>query len=63
MKRTVIIGKRSFQIDLGFIGILCLLCFVSCFSLYNAFNLVKTGTGFLVWHRLYNHVFTHFTTK
>lgn len=46
MKRTVIIGKRSFQIDLGFIGILCLLCFVSCFSLYNAFNLVKTGTGF-----------------
>lgn len=45
MKRTVIIGKRSFQIDLGFIGILCLLCAISCFSLYNAFNLVSEGSG------------------
>lgn len=45
MKRTIIIGKRSFQIDFGLLLILCLLCFVSCFSLYNAFNLVQEGTG------------------
>ncbi len=45
MKRTIIIGKRSFQLDIGFIGILCFLCLISCFSLYNAFNLVSEGSG------------------
>ena len=45
MKQTIHFGKKTIHIDIGFILILLLLCFTSCFALYNAFNLVKRGMG------------------
>ena len=45
MKQTIHFGKKTVHIDIGFILILVLLCFTSCFALYNAFNLVKRGLG------------------
>ena len=45
MKRTVHFGNKTLHIDIGFILILLILCFTSCFALYNSFNLVKRGLG------------------
>lgn len=45
MKKTIVIQNNSFQIDIGFIIILLVLMFTSCFALYNAFNLITDGSG------------------
>lgn len=45
MKQTIQWKNKSFQIDIGFIAILLIFGATSCFALYNAFNLVKVGTG------------------
>ena len=45
MKQTIHLGNKTVHIDIGFILILLILCFTSCFALYNAFNLVKRGLG------------------
>lgn len=45
MKRTIVFRNKTFQIDIGFFVILFILWFTSCFALYNAFNLIKDGSG------------------
>lgn len=45
LKQNIQIGKRTFSLDFGFIFILLVLFFTSCFALYNAFNLIRTGSG------------------
>lgn len=45
LKQTIQIGRRIIRTDFGFIAILLLLCFTSCFALYNSFNLISVGSG------------------
>jgi rod shape determining protein RodA len=45
MKHTFKIAHRSIRFDFGFLLILLILFATSCFALYNAFNLIKTGSG------------------
>ena len=45
MKQTFIINNKIIKIDLGFIAILILMGLTSLFGLYNAANLIKTGTA------------------
>ena len=45
MKQTFVFRNKTYQIDFGFIAILCVLWATSCFALYNAFNLISDGSG------------------
>ena len=45
MKQTFVFRNKTYQIDFGFIAILCILWATSCFALYNAFNLISEGSG------------------
>lgn len=45
MKKTIVFRNKTFQIDIGFFVILTILWITSCFSLYNAFNLINDGSG------------------
>lgn len=46
MKRTIQYRDKQIQMDFGFIFILLILGCISLFALYNAYNLIKTGSGF-----------------
>ena len=50
MKQTFVFRNKTYQIDFGFIAILCVLWATSCFALYNAFNLISDGScmGYLI---------------
>lgn len=45
MKQTIQVGHKRFTCDFGFLFILVVLCGTSCFALYNAFNLIRLGSG------------------
>ncbi len=45
MKSKLTFGKFTINIDYGLVLILLLFGLVSCFALYNAFNLVRSGAG------------------
>ncbi len=45
MKRTIVVGNRTFRIDVGMFVLLLIMFFTSCFALYNAFNLIKDGSA------------------
>lgn len=45
MKQTIQIGKKTLRCDFGFLFILIVLFGTSCFALYNAFNLIRMGSG------------------
>ncbi|MDD7280483.1 MAG: FtsW/RodA/SpoVE family cell cycle protein [Erysipelotrichaceae bacterium] len=45
MKQTIIYKNKIYKIDIGFIAILLILACTSFFAIYNAFNLIKTGSG------------------
>ncbi|MDO4467418.1 MAG: FtsW/RodA/SpoVE family cell cycle protein [Bacillota bacterium] len=46
MKQTIQYKDKQIQTDFGFIVILLILGSISLFALYNAFNLIKIGSGF-----------------
>ena len=45
MKHTVHIGRLTLRMDFGLVAILLLMGLTSCFALYNAFNLIRDGSG------------------
>lgn len=45
MKHTFRFGNKMIRTDFGFLAILLLLFFTSCFALYNCFNLISSGSG------------------
>lgn len=45
MKQTIVFKNRTIRIDIGLLLILIVFGLTSCFSLYNAFNLIKDGSG------------------
>ncbi|WP_297567944.1 FtsW/RodA/SpoVE family cell cycle protein [uncultured Faecalibaculum sp.] len=45
MKHTIHVGKWTLRMDFGLVAILLLMGATSCFALYNAFNLIRDGSG------------------
>ncbi|MGN1276842.1 MAG: FtsW/RodA/SpoVE family cell cycle protein, partial [Floccifex sp.] len=45
MKQTIIFRNKVYKIDIGFITILVIMALTSLFAIYNAFNLIKVGSG------------------
>lgn len=45
MKQTIIFRNQTYRIDFGLVFLLIIMGITSCFSLYNAFNLIKDGSG------------------
>ncbi len=45
MKHTIHMGKWTLRMDFGLVAILLLMGATSCFALYNAFNLIRDGSG------------------
>lgn len=45
MKQNIQIKKKVYSLDFGFLFILLILFATSCFALYNAFNLIRSGAG------------------
>ena len=45
MKQTILFKNKIYKIDIGFIIILVIMGLTSLFAIYNASNLIKTGTG------------------
>lgn len=45
VKHTIHMGKWTLRMDFGLVAILLLMGATSCFALYNAFNLIRDGSG------------------
>ncbi|WP_370275650.1 FtsW/RodA/SpoVE family cell cycle protein [uncultured Faecalibaculum sp.] len=45
VKHTIHVGKWTLRMDFGLVAILLLMGATSCFALYNAFNLIRDGSG------------------
>ena len=45
VKHTIDVGKWKLRMDFGLVAILLLMGATSCFALYNAFNLIRDGSG------------------